>query len=282
MERQAHVGAATPEEERLLRAIAACKDQLLQLTPGFPEAAAKARARLKPLAAEELQRYFSDRASLPKKRVRAVERSLAHNTKLARAFARTWTLPLYEMDWIYHPDTLFESPFSRTCWIEGIAAAVYEWDGIPPPVVVLEVDIRYPLPALKRVIGERLQRGQREWRARGGETWPKLRDEAKKLRHALAAHLWKGKKTNGKIAEELVVSKDHVPALRRECRRLVEEKAYRTLAPYTLPEWIDGKRRSLQHLPLHVSKCVALVNEADRRQPRGRSGGRKGERGPTT
>ncbi|MGQ0723268.1 MAG: hypothetical protein ACT4PE_17105 [Candidatus Eiseniibacteriota bacterium] len=270
MERQ-YVGAVDDEERALLLRVARCKDEILRMTPGFLEDAAKARSRLKPFSPDVLLR----RDRLPAKEARAAEKLLMHNTRVAQRFAAKWDLPYYPGLWVTDPSYLFEYPFSRSPWIEGTAAAVYEPVGRRPPIVFLEVDLRYPIATVMKVIRERLERGQEEWAAAGGVVWPKLRDEARKYENMLRAREWKSRKTNREIARELSISVRHVPALRQALKRVIATEGYRKIAPYLLPEFVEERTASYVGLPKYLSESVALANAktpGKRRRRRGTQG----------
>lgn len=213
--------ADSHDEEQLIRRLLRAKDELLRLTPGFREDAEAFLAQLLPHEG-------------------AV--NLVHNDDIATSFAKKWALPFEPI--LRDSSYLASSPFSGAPVVDGSAWAVGAPWFVPDrkdegrPFLVLTIDVRYPKSYLLDRVDERIGWAQLAWGAARGTSWSHPKKDLAKLERMLEVHAMRTKgMTQEKVAERLQISPRQVVRIQNDLTRMLEDRGYLTIAPYTLFSW---------------------------------------------
>lgn len=244
METSQFVGAASPQEEALIREIAATKDGLIKLIPEFRSEAEELRTKLRPHKADAVT--YPDRYSPEERQV--AKRDAVHNVGLARPFASRWTLPWMPSLNVDH-SYLIDCPFSGAPFLCGTWDAVTEWGKERLPLLVLHVDVRFSKKLLLQRIDDRLDHARETWKSAGGVCVPDPKRELSRYKMMLAVVQRRDRLTQEEVAEELDISPRYVQALESDWAKMSAERKVAEIAPYTHMNWREQiQRAGIQHL----------------------------------
>lgn len=232
METPQYIDAASPKEAELIRRIVEVKDEIVRLSPGFYEDAAKFRDELRPHDTG----IYSHPDKYSQKELEQIDQDNMHNVEVARSFAERWDLPWAPTPNV-DPGYLADRPFSGAPRIGGTMMAVTEGPE-HLPILRVDIDIRYGTGDIVARIRERIGRARAEWEGRGGVCYESAARECQKLENMLKVRRLLGKNVNvATIASRLRISSHYVHDLEKELDELLEDRGYTRIAPYTDMRW---------------------------------------------